>query len=168
MASSEVCLIISTVISVLTLLGLGTVAKLFWEDRHKKKLEESKENKERLKKERHKEITDAVSEIVNPLKADLKERIDKINNRLTLSEKCDQAGLRNSLLNCYYSCKEKGYRTEDDSKNYREMHEAYNAIGGNSFIDSDVSRWFDNLPLKPNDYAYKKARKTAKNKKEDK
>ena len=53
----------------------------------------------------------------------------------------------------------RGYRTEDDSKNYREMHEAYNALGGNSFIDNDVSRWFDDLPLKPNDYYIQKAKK---------
>ena len=97
--------------------------------------------------------------------------MDAIEARLKLSEQCDQAVLRNSLMRLYYDCKKKGYRTVDDSKNYREMHEAYNAIGGNSFIDSDISRWFEDLPLKPNDYIppQKKIRttKTTTKKKED-
>ena len=145
-------LVVSAIVSVLTLFGIGTVSKLFWEDRHKKKVEETEEAKQRKKEERMKEITEAVGEILSPCSQQIAKSIENIERRLDLSEKCDQASLRNSLMNLYYDCLAKGYRTEDDSKNYREMHEAYNAVGGNSFIDSDVSQWFDHIPLKPNDY----------------
>lgn len=145
-------LVVSAIVSILTVLGIGTVSKLFWEDRHKKKAEETEEAKQRKKEERKKEIIEAVKETMNPCSTKIVESVQKIEKRLDLSEKCDQAVLRNSLMNLYYACNAKGFRTEDDSKNYREMHEAYNAVGGNSFIDSDVSRCFDNLPLRPNDY----------------
>ena len=163
--------IVSALISLLTLLGLGTITKLYWEDKHKKKMNETEEAKRRQKEERQTEIKDAVSEIVDPFAEKLECQMDAIEARLKLSEQCDQAALRNSLMRLYYDCKEKGYRTVDDSKNYREMHEAYNAIGGNSFIDSDISRWFEDLPLTPNDYIppQKKIRttKTTTKKKED-
>ena len=152
-------LVVSAVVSILTLLGFGTVTKFYWEDKHKKKLEETEEVKKRKKEERHKEITDAVSEIFDPYSDKVVGAINKIEERLDLAKRCDLAELRNSLMNIYYNCALRGYRTEDDSKNYREMHEVYSALGGNSFIDNDVSRWFDDLPLKPNDYYIQKAKK---------
>ena len=153
-------LIVGPIVSILTLLGLGTVTKLYWEDKHKKKQNETEEAKKRQKAERRKEIIDAVSETMGPCSKEIRDSIQNIEKRLDRTEKCDQASLRNSLMSVYYACKEKGYRTEDDSKNYREMHEAYNEIGGNSFIDSDVSVWFDKIPLKPNDYELISAKKT--------
>lgn len=152
-------LVVSAVVSILTLLGFGTVMKLYWEDKHKKKLEENEEVKKRKKEERHKEIIDAVSEIFSPCSEKIVGVINKIEQRLDLAEKCDLVELRNSLMNIYYNCAAKGYRTEDDSKNYREMHEVYRALGGNSFIDSDISRWFSELPLQSNDYDFQKAEK---------
>lgn len=146
---------LTLVISFLTLLGFGTVMKLYWEDKHKKKKDESQEAKERQKAERKQEIIEAVTEIFNPCSERIVKSIANVERRLDQSEKCDRAGLRNALMNIYYACNAKGYRTEDDSKNYREMHEAYREIGGNSFIDTDISRWFGDLPLKPNDYQVK-------------
>ena len=139
--------ILTLVISALSLCGFGVVAKLFWEDQHRKRRENSEAEKQRQKESRRKEIMDAVTEANEPIK----QRLCELKAGQARSEKCDLAVLRNSLMNIYYDCSAKGYRTEDDSKNYREMHEAYNSIGGNSFIDSDVSRWFDELPLRPND-----------------
>ena len=146
-------LVVTLVVSVLTLLGVGTITKIFWTERHNKKVAESAESKRRQQETRHQEITNAVSEIITPFAEQMSAAVRNIEDRLDASDRCDQAVLRNSLMNIYYDCAHKGYRTEDDSKNYREMHEAYRAIGGNSFIDSDVSRWFDQLPLHPNDYA---------------
>lgn len=145
-------LVVSAIVSILTVFGIGTVSKLFWEDRHQRKAEETEEAEQHKKEERKREIVEAVKETLNPCSTKIVESIQKIEKRLDLSEKCDQAVLRNSLMNLYYACNAKGFRTEDDSKNYREMHEAYKAVGGNSFIDGDVSRCFENLPLRPNDY----------------
>ena len=143
--------IISACVSVLTLLGFGTFFKSYWEDRQNEKIEETEEAKRKQKESRQNEVKEAVSEIVNPFTERVEGQIGMITNRLELSEQCDQAILRNALMNLYYSCRDKGYRTEDDSKNYFEMHNAYNAVGGNSFIDSEVSEWFEQIPLK---YSY--------------
>ena len=140
--------IITLIVSVLSLCGFGVVAKLFWEDRHRKKQENSEAAKRRAKEDRKKEVEEAISPQLDRIVT----KLEDIETRLRRSERCDLAALRNSLMTIYYDCSKKGYRTEDDSKNYREMHEAYNASGGNSFIDSDVSRWFDELPLRPNEY----------------
>lgn len=145
-------LVVSAVVSVLSLFGIGTVAKFFWEDKHRKKLEETEEVKRLKKEERRQEIAEIIAETMGPCSDKIVKSIEKIEKRLDLAKQCDLAELRNSLMNIYYTCSAKGYKTEDDSKNYREMHEAYNALGGNSFIDSDVSRWFDALTMKPNDY----------------
>ena len=155
-------IVVSVVVSILSLFGFGTVMKFYWEDKHKKKEEQSEEAKKKKKEERHKEIIDAVSEFFDPYAKKVFASIENFNNRLDRAEKCDQAILRNSLMNIYYACNEKGYRTEDDSKNYREMHDAYHAIGGNSFIDNDVSQWFNDLPLKPNDFQPSKTSKSTK------
>ena len=144
--------ILTLIVSVLSLLGFGVVAKYFWEDRHEKKKEETKEAKEQKEKERHNRIVNAVKEVTDPSFKEVNKTLGIIQNRLDISEECDRASLRNGLMQLYYACADKGYRTEDDSKNYREMHVAYNKAGGNSFIDSDVSDWFEHIPLKPNGY----------------
>lgn len=161
--------ILTIVASFLSLLGLGVVAKFFWTDLHDKKVEQSQEAKEKRKRERHALIVEAVEEVTKPSFKKIDDNFKEIRSRLVISEECDRASLRNGLMGLYYTCAAKGYRTEDDSKNYREMHEAYNKAGGNSFIDSDVSRWFDEISLKPNDYKppVKKNRKTVKKAKED-
>lgn len=159
--------ILTLAVSILTLLGFGYVAKFFWEDRHEKKKEETQEAKERKRQAKHAEMVSAVEEVTNPQFEQQQKLIENIIHRLEVSEECDRASLRNGLMGLYYACDAKHYRTEDDSKNYREMHEAYNKAGGNSFIDSDVSRWFDELPLKPNNYK-PKAKKSAKGKKPEK
>lgn len=155
--------ILTLVVSVLSLLGFGVVAKFFWEDKHAKKLQETKEAKEAKEKERHDRIVNAVKEVTDPSFKKIDVNFQKIENRLDISEECDRASLRNGLMGLYYDCADKGYRTEDDSKNYREMHVAYNKAGGNSFIDSDVSGWFERIPLKPNGYTPKNKKKVTTN-----
>lgn len=152
-------LIVSAIISILSFLGINVIIKYHIDDKHKKKIDETEEAKRKQKELRQKEIKDAVSEIVNPFADRVEIQISKISNRLNLSEQCDQAILRNSLMGLYYDCRDKGYRTEDDSKNYFEMHSAYNAVGGNSFIDTEVTKWFEEIPLKPNGYVKPKTKK---------
>lgn len=157
--------ILSLLLSLLSLLGIGVAAKFFWTDLHNKKLEESQEAKRRRQQERHELMVSAVKEVTDPAFKQIEDNFLTIGKRLDISEECDRASLRNGLMGLYYACAAKGFRTEDDSKNYREMHEAYNKAGGNSFIDSDVSRWFDELDLKPNEYKPPvKKRKTTKKK----
>lgn len=142
--------------------------KLFWTDLHQKRKEQSDEAKARKKKEKHDEMVQACEDATNEKFKKLDERLGNIDGRLDIAQECDRAGLRNGLMGLYYDCDFKGFRTEDDSKNYREMHDAYNKAGGNSFIDSDVSEWFNNIPLKPNDYKPKKSQTARKRVNNDK
>ena len=85
-----------------------------------------------------------------------------MKGKLELVSNGTQAGLRNDILTCYYTCFHKGFKTKDDAENFNDMYEAYHSLGGNSFIDKDVVPSFVNLPLQPNDY--KPSRKTGKKK----
>ena len=68
-----------------------------------------------------------------------------------LEEKIDlialgtQATLRNDLLNCYYACDKKGYKTHEDIQNFADMYEAYHNLHGNSFIEQ-TAKIFARLP----------------------
>lgn len=83
-------------------------------------------------------------EALEPLHKDINEI--KEQTKLTSAGTC--AGLRSQLLNFYYYCDHKGYRTPDDSENFQDLYDAYTALGGNSFIQRDVYNWFQALPIK--------------------
>lgn len=83
--------------------------------------------------------------------------ISEVKESLKLVSGGTQAGLRNDLMNCYNECSSKGFKTQDEAENFNDMYNAYHALGGNSFIDSDIIPAFKQLPLKPN--GYKKSKK---------
>ena len=130
------------VLSILTLLGFGTLMSIFWKDLINKRKENSAEKKAKEKQEHIKDIRGLMSEGLEPLE----KRLDNITNELSTISKGTQAGLRNQILNAYYDCQRKGYRTGDDSENFRKMYEAYHDLHGNSFIDADVYKWFQEIP----------------------
>lgn len=95
-------------------------------------------------------------------KADLKELFDEfitpMSNQVTFIAKDLEkvssgtlASLRNDLLESYYSCKKKGYRNNDDTKNFHRMLSAYQSLGGNDIIEHDVAPSFYNLKLLTHD-----------------
>ena len=72
----------------------------------------------------------------------IKSEIEPLRSQIETVAQGTKASLRNDLLKCYYDCKAKGYRTEDDTKNFTAMQSAYHSLGGNSFIDKDISPMF--------------------------
>lgn len=73
------------------------------------------------------------------------EQIAPLANQMNLIATGTQATLRNDLLNCYYDCKKKGYRTAEDIQNFADMYAAYRALKGNSFIEQ-IAKIFTHIP----------------------
>ena len=80
-------------------------------------------------------------ELINTIKSNTKPLEEKID----LIALGTQATLRNDLLNCYYACEKKGYKTHEDIQNFADMYEAYHDLHGNSFIEQ-TAKIFAHLP----------------------
>ena len=146
---------IPLIVSVLSLFGIGTLASLFWKDRYEKKKEQRLQNSEATKRAAKEERIGEIQDV-------MQKYLDKIDKRLTRIEEeiaktrslCEDsteaaiAGLRNDILNVYYQCAKKGFRSKNDSENFWDLYRPYHKLGGNSFIDSDVIKWFEELPSK--------------------
>lgn len=92
----------------------------------------------KVKELQEKEKTD---ELINTIKSNTKPLEEKID----LIAMGTQATLRNDLLNCYYACEKKGYKTNEDIQNFADMYEAYHDLHGNSFIEQ-TAKIFAHLP----------------------
>lgn len=84
---------------------------------------------------------DKADELIKTIKENNKPLEDKIN----LIASGTQATLRNDLLNCYYACDKKGYKTPEDIQNFAHMYDAYHNLHGNSFIEQ-TAKIFARLP----------------------
>ena len=67
----------------------------------------------------------------NELITTIKENNKPIEEKIDLIALGTQATLRNDLLNCYYACDKKGYKTNEDIQNFADMYEAYHNLHGN-------------------------------------
>ena len=81
----------------------------------------------------------------NELITTIKENNKPIEEKIDLIALGTQATLRNDLLNCYYACDKKGYKTNEDIQNFADMYEAYHNLHGNSFIEQ-TAKIFAHLP----------------------
>lgn len=82
--------IVSMIVSILSLLGFGTVFSFYWKEHLEKKKSQTEEAKKRAKKDRQDEQREVVSEVVAPL-----------INDLSIIKKGEQANLRHSLYEIY-------------------------------------------------------------------
>lgn len=121
-------------LSIVLALGGSTLCGLIvtgiWNFLNKKALK----NKELQEKDKTDELIKTIKDNSKPLE----EKIDLI----ALGT---QATLRNDLLNCYYACDKKGYKTHEDIQNFADMYEAYHNLHGNSFIEQ-TAKIFARLP----------------------
>jgi hypothetical protein len=140
---------------IVTCLGIPTLATLAVTDAYKRKKENSQKVKDAKKKEWMDGVRQAVKEETDPIRVDIKD----IKHQLELNSAGTLASLRNDLLDCYYECCDKGYRTSDDIKNWQDMLIAYHNLGGNSFI-TEINILFEKLDSEEQYNAKKKAKKT--------
>lgn len=141
--------IVSLIISTLS---IPTIAALIWKELYEKKKAERAEKKELKNQENIKTIREIIKEEISSIE----KKIDKMSENLRLVGTGTLSSLRNDILKSYYDCVIRGYRTQDDSENFREMYQAYKNLGGNSFIDEDIVPSFEKIVLKPNNYKKEK------------
>ena len=123
--------ILTVVLSLLSILGLGTASSLFWKDAHDKKVQNSEKKKAEIKRERQEEIKSVLDETLAPII----EKQDKIDHSLQLIEDGTRCTLRDTLLKAYKSCSQQLYRTTEETQNWEKLYMAYHRLNGNSFID---------------------------------
>lgn len=138
-------MIVAAVTTITNLVTTRSINKRF------KKRDEFEEYQREKQKEEHKtDIKKIVREELIPVRADIKEvkdTQDKLENQLTDIQGGTLSTLKNNILNRYYECDAKGYRTDYDYQAVHASYESYINLGGNSFI-SDVIDRFDKLPTK--------------------
>lgn len=152
--------IIATIVSVLSLLGFGVVAKLFWEDRHRRKIQNTEEVKQLIKFEKQEEIRHVFREEIQPVSKTVDEikALSSINARGTLTL------LRDRMKMSLNYCKCQGWATSSDKANWLELYNTYKMMGGNHFVEY-VDQWkqeMETIPL--DDEEHKNKSKTARNK----
>ena len=141
---------------VISTLSIPTIAALIWKDLYEKR----KADKNKMQELRSQENIKTIRNIIKEEISSIENKIDTISTDLKLVGKGTLSSLRNDILKSYYDCVLKGYRTQDDSENFREMYQAYKNLGGNSFIDEDIVPSFEKIALRPN--GFKKSDKADK------
>jgi len=115
------------------------------EKEEKKKKEDADKadlEKYRYEKERQQQYKD-IEKLLRPIE----EKLNIITKQLSATSEGTLASLRNDILLYYYKCCDKGYRNDYDYQNIHDLYDAYDGLGGNSFIN-DVMKRFDTLPIK--------------------
>ena len=169
MEGLSVSQIVTIVISILSLLGLGTVSTFFWTDlraRKKEKLEtQSNEHKKILKEERQEAIREVLKEELNPLK----ETLETLKEDNDLNKAGLQAVLRDRLYELYKYCTydrckgklDLAYSTLDEKQNFENMYIKYHSLGVNGVMDKKYNTFMmlpDQEPKQPKPKQPKKSK----------
>ena len=136
--------IIGCVVSVLSLLGVGTLMSLFWKDKIEKKKQESNENialREEKRKQQMLEVVttslnNALSEQLKPLET----AIVDIQNDLAKVKKGVQVSNRNDLEEIADKALDSGYCSLYDKQRFEATYQAYHALGKNGVMDKKRDR----------------------------
>ena len=140
------------IISVLSLLGIGTLMGSIW----KSKLEVRKNNKEevleRKRLEKQEEMRSVLREELKPLIDDIAEmkESEELNKKATVS--C----LRSQMKAELNDCKQKGFATSSEKANWNQLYADYVELGGNHFKEY-VDQWKLEIEKLPTE---KRTRKT--------
>ena len=78
-----------------------------------------------------KQIKSLITEKIDPIRTDIK----NIQERMIESKQTEILGLRCEMLDIYHRCKAQGYAEESDRVTFDELHNRYNKLGGNHYID---------------------------------
>lgn len=157
MISSQIIALISCIVGVLSLIGVGYVIQHMWKIKIDQK--ESKDRKIRTQEqyEQDKHIEEIVNKsIVNalaPITTDIKsvrESLEKMQGALSENSEGTVTLLRDRMQCSLEYCKKKGYVTEDELFNWKQMFSRYTEMGGN-FFHEKVGIWkkeMESLPIK--------------------
>lgn len=154
--------IVGLVLSFLTILGLGTLSKNFWDDRREKAKASKAEAIEEAARKRKAEIREVLVEELLVVKEDLRSQITNLDkdighikdgianlqiavDRLQVSLVRVDRILMKSNLDAY---KEQGYASDSDRAAWNELYQDYKELGGNHFKEY-VNEWRSTIESLP-------------------
>ena len=135
---------------ILCLIGIPTLSTLIVTALFNHFMNGSKKAKENRSKERKEDLKELFDEFIVPMneKTDsISEKVSTMYDDLKKVSAGTLASLRNDLLECFYNCRQKGFRNNDDTQNFNRMFNAYISLGGNDIIEHDIEPAFHNLKL---------------------
>ena len=130
--------IINLVVSILSLLGFGTIFKIIITESHEKKKAQSAEAKAIAKKEKQDEMREVVREEIAPIKKELKD----LSESNILEREALQASLRDRLYSIYRVCAMRGYTSKEDRDNFENIYKSYHKIFENGVMEDTHKRFF--------------------------
>ena len=128
--------IVSLIVSILSLLGFGTVMKTLITERHERKKQETEEARALAKQEKQDEIREVIKEELKPVV----KRLDMLSEDLEKNTKGNVTLLRDAMKNSLDSCRRQHYTRASDRANFNELYSAYKESGGNHFKEY-VDQW---------------------------
>lgn len=131
--------ILTIVISTLSLFGFGVVAKLYWEEKFRRKREQSEEYIKLKKQETQDAYREVIRQELDPVKKDLRETKSGI-----------QAELRHDIRNACRRCIKQGWKTLEDLEEVISMHDNYERLGSNGKTNALFDE-FMKLPTRAHD-----------------
>ncbi len=138
--------VVSIVLSILSLLGFGTVASLFWKDFRDRKVQKSHAVKEAKKKEQQDIIREVMSEENAPIKEQvqaIKADIDELNKTDRSQRKAIQAILRDRLYSLSNKYLAKGWVNKEEIENFENIYQQYHNLGKNGVMDARRDKVLD-------------------------
>lgn len=150
MDSGVIIGLIGSVISVVITTTVGILIKRWFAKRDQQEAEAAEKAKQLQALEetrKNEQLRQAMADQCASQICAFKKELKPIITTLETIEGGTLSSLRNDILTCYYHCLEKGYRNDWDYTNIHDLFEAYEALGGNTFI-ADVMQRFDALPTK--------------------
>ena len=138
--------VLSIALSILSLLGLGTVASLFWKDFRDRKIQKSQAVKDAKKKEQQ----DIIREVISEENAHIKEQIqaiktdiDELNKTDRSQRKAIQAILRDRLYSLSNKYLAKGWVNKEEIENVENIYQQYHNLGKNGVMDARRDKVLD-------------------------
>ena len=149
--------IITTILSSLSILGVGTVLTTLWKENHSKRLKkketQTEEHIQAVKAKSQEEYKKVLQEELKPVLLSVSSIQNQMNNIETNLKENSEGTitlLRDRMQCSLEFCKRRGYATEDDLFNWNQLYERYTNMGGN-FLHKYVDIWkseMEKLPIK--------------------
>lgn len=141
--------VLSIILSILSLLGLGTVASMFWKDFKDRRTQRSQVFKDAKKKEQQDMIREVIAEENTSIKKDI-EDLQKEIKALKDTDYTQRKGIQAILRDRLYSLSNKylkaGSIDKDGLENFENIYQQYHALGKNGVMDALRDKVLD-LPI---------------------
>lgn len=131
--------VFSIILSVLSILGLGTVASMFWKDFRDRRVQKSQVFKDAKRKEQQDMIREVIAEENTSIKKDI-EDLQKEIKALKDTDYTQRKGIQAILRDRLYSLSNKylnaGSIDQDGLENFENIYQQYHALGKNGVMDA--------------------------------